>query len=55
MERIECALFIFDWINDEQFRKITTVELNKGESRDKLVHAINLHRLGRFRAIPFTL
>ena len=47
MGRIE--LFTLDWINDEQLRKTTTAELNKGESRNSLVRAVNLHRLGRFR------
>jgi TnpA family transposase len=42
-------LFTLDWINDEDLRKTTTVELNKGESRKSLVRAVNLHRLGRFR------
>lgn len=47
--RIERTLFTLDWINDEQLRKTTTAELNKGESRNSLVRAVNLHRLGRFR------
>ncbi|BCK77795.1 transposase [Acetobacter aceti NRIC 0242] len=49
MGRIERTLFTLDWINDEQLRKTTTTELNKGESRNSLVRAVNLHRLGRFR------
>lgn len=49
MSRIERTLFTLDWINDEQLRKTTTAELNKGESRNSLVRAVNLHRLGRFR------
>lgn len=49
MGRIERTLFTLDWINDEQLRKTTTAELNKGESRNSLVRAVNLHRLGRFR------
>jgi hypothetical protein len=43
------TLFTLDWINDEDLRKATTAELNKGESRNSLVRAVNLHRLGRFR------
>lgn len=49
MGRIERTLFTLDWINDEELRKTTTAELNKGESRNSLVRAVNLHRLGRFR------
>lgn len=49
MGRIEHTLFTLDWINDENLRKTTTVELNKGESRNSLVRAVNLYRLGRFR------
>ncbi|HDF2330360.1 TPA: Tn3 family transposase [Morganella morganii] len=49
MGRIERTLFTLDWINDEELRKATTAELNKGESRNSLVRAVNLHRLGRFR------
>lgn len=49
MGRIERTLFTLDWINDEDLRKTTTAELNKGESRNSLVCAVNLHRLGRFR------
>jgi TnpA family transposase len=30
-------------------RQTTTAELNKGEARNSLVRAVNLHRLGRFR------
>jgi TnpA family transposase len=43
MGRIERTLFTLDWINDEQLRKTTTAELNKGESRNSLVRAVNLH------------
>lgn len=49
MGRIERTLFTLDWIGDEQLRKGTTAELNKGERRNGLVRAVNLHRLGRFR------
>jgi TnpA family transposase len=49
MGRIERTLFTLDWINDENLRKTTTADLNKGESRNGLVRAVNLHRLGRFR------
>lgn len=49
MGRIERTLFTLDWINDEQLRKTTTAELNKGESRNSLVRAVNLYRFGRFR------
>ena len=30
-------------------RQTSTAELNKGEARNSLVRAVNLHRLGRFR------
>ena len=49
MGRVERTLFTLDWIGDEQLRKGTTAELNKGERRNGLVRAVNLHRLGRFR------
>lgn len=45
MGRIECALFTLNWINDEELRKTTTAELNKGESRNSLVRAVNFHVL----------
>lgn len=48
MGRIERILFTLDWINDEQLRTTTTAELNKGDSRNSLVRAVNFHRLGRF-------
>lgn len=47
--RIERSLFTLQWINDKNLRKETTAELNKGEARNSLVRAVNLHRLGRFR------
>lgn len=47
--RIERTLFTLQWINDKDLRKQTTAELNKGEARNALVRAVNLHRLGRFR------
>lgn len=43
MGRIERTLFKLDWINDEELRKTTTAELDKGESRNSLVRAANLH------------
>lgn len=49
MGRIERILFTLDWINDEDLWKTTTEALNKGESRNSLVRAVNLPRLGRFR------
>lgn len=39
MGRIERTLVTLDWINDEDLRKTTTAELNKGESRNSLVRA----------------
>jgi TnpA family transposase len=39
MGRIERTLFTLDWIHDEQLRKTTTAELNKGKSRNSLVPA----------------
>jgi TnpA family transposase len=47
--RIERTLFTLQWINDKDLRKKTTAELNKGEARNSLVRAVNLHRLGRYR------
>jgi TnpA family transposase len=49
MGRIERTLFALDWITDKDLRQTTTAELNKGEARNSLVRAVNLHRLGRFR------
>lgn len=49
MGRIEQTLFALDWITDRNLRQTTTAELNKGEARNSLVRAVNLHRLGRFR------
>jgi hypothetical protein len=49
MGRIERTLFTLDWISDRDLRQTTTAELNKGEARNSLVRAVNLHRLGRFR------
>lgn len=49
MGRIERTLFALDWITDKVPRQTTTTELNKGEARNSLVRAVNLHRLGRFR------
>jgi hypothetical protein len=40
MGRIERTLFTLDWVNDEQLRKTTTAESNKGESRNSLVRAV---------------
>lgn len=45
----ERTLFTLDWIDDEDLRKTTTAELNKGESRESLLRVVNLHRVGRFR------
>ena len=36
-------------VSSQRLRRSTTVELNKGECRNGLVRAVNLHRLGRFR------
>lgn len=49
MGRIERTLFALDWITNKDLRQTTTAELNKGEARNSLVRAVNLHRLGRFR------
>ena len=46
---IERPLFALDWNADTDLRQTTTAELNKGEARNSLVRAVNLHRLGRFR------
>ncbi len=45
----ERTLFTLDWIIDEDLRKTTTAELNRGESRNSLLCVVNLHRVGRFR------
>jgi TnpA family transposase len=47
--RIERTLFTLHWITDWDLSRTTTAELNKGEARNSLVRAVNLHRLGRFR------
>jgi hypothetical protein len=35
------------WVKGSRAYRATTAELNKGESRNGLVRAFNLHRLGR--------
>ncbi|QPC88959.1 Tn3 family transposase (plasmid) [Mesorhizobium sp. NBSH29] len=47
--RIERTLFTLDWLEDPQLRRESTVELNKGESRNALARAVCFHRLGRIR------
>jgi TnpA family transposase len=47
--RIERTLFTLDWLEDPVLRRKTTIELNKGESRNALARAVCFHRLGRFR------
>ncbi len=47
--RIERTLFTLDWLEDPALRRKTTIELNKGESRNALARAVCFHRLGRFR------
>lgn len=47
--RIERTLFTLDWLEDPQLRRASTVELNKGESRNALARAVCFHRLGRIR------
>lgn len=47
--RIERTLFTLDWLENPQLRRDSTVELNKGESRNALARAVCFHRLGRLR------
>lgn len=47
--RIERTLFTLDWLEDPKLRRESTVELNKGESRNALARAVCFHRLGRIR------
>jgi len=47
--RIERTLYTLDWLERIQIRRQTTVELNKGESRNALARAVCFHRLGRLR------
>ena len=51
--RIERTLFTLDWLEDPQLRRKTSVELNKGESRNSLARSVCFHRLGRFRDHTF--
>lgn len=47
--RIERTLFTLDWLESPELRRQTTVELNKGESKNALQRAVCFHRLGRLR------
>ena len=51
--RIERTLFTLNWLEDPELRRKTSVELNKGESRNSLARAVCFHRLGRFRDRTF--
>ena len=47
--RMERTLFTLDWVEDPELRRETGQELNKGESRNSLAHAVFIHRLGEIR------
>ena len=47
--RIECTLFMLDWLELPGLRRQATVELNKREARNALARAVCFHRLGRLR------
>jgi hypothetical protein len=40
---------MLDWLEDPELRRQATAELNKGEARNALAHAVCFHRLGRLR------
>jgi len=49
--RLERTLFTLDWISDPELRRTTGQELNKGESRNSMLRAIFIHRLGKIRLL----
>ena len=47
--RLVRTLFTLDWISEPELRRETGQELNKGEARNSLAHAVFIHRLGEIR------
>ncbi len=47
--RIERTAFTLEWLERPELRRQATAELNKGEARNALAHAVCFHRLGRLR------
>jgi TnpA family transposase len=47
--RIECMLFVLDWVQDVELRRRVQIGLNKGETKNALARAVFLNRLGELR------
>ena len=51
--RIERTLFILDWLQSVELRRLVNVGLNKGEARSALARAVFFNRLGEIRDRSF--
>ncbi len=51
--RIECTLFILDWVQNVELQRRVNAGLNKGESRNSLARAVFFNRLGEIRDRSF--
>jgi len=51
--RIECSLFILDWLQHPDLRRRVHAGLNKGEARHALARAVFFNRLGEIRDHSF--
>lgn len=51
--RIECTLFILDWLQNVKLRRRVHAGLNKGEARNALARAVFCNRLGEIRDRSF--
>ena len=51
--RIECTLFILDWLQNVELQRRVNAGLNKGESRNSLARAVFFNRLGEIRDRSF--
>ncbi len=51
--RIECTLFILDWLQSVELRRRVHAGLNKGEARNSLARAVFFNRLGEIRDRSF--
>ena len=53
LDRIECTLFILDWLQSVELRRRVNAGLNKGEARNALARAVFFNRLGEIRDHSF--
>jgi hypothetical protein len=51
--RIERTLFILDWLQNVELRRLVHVGLNKGEARNALARSVFFYRLGEIRDRSF--